>query len=197
MNLHQRIKKATQDYHQKIEQTPLLKKLIHRQACLADYKNLLLKYYTFIYPCEQEVCRLERSEFNFKDRLKNVFLQHDLSILGVQADHFIALKYSNDIPPLSNKGHILGYFYVMEGATLGGQILLPIIDNILSLSIPKANSYFSGYGRSTHIKWQEFCNHLNKYSKDERMVKDAIDAAIATFTCFDKWLSLKTEEMTT
>jgi heme oxygenase len=188
------MKLATQDYHKRIEKTPLLNKLIHRKADLADYKNLLLKYYGYIYPCEQEVCRLKTEGLSFDDRLKNKVLKHDLCLLGLKPEHFTQLKYCCDLPTLNNEGQLLGYFYVMEGATLGGQILLPIIDNILGSSARKANLYFSGYGDHTRIKWQEFCDHLNKYSKNHGVVIDAIETAIATFTCFDKWLTMKTEE---
>jgi heme oxygenase len=134
---------------------------------------------------------------SFDDRFKNKILKKDLCLLGLKPEHFTQLKYCSDLPTLINEGQLLGYFYVMEGATLGGQILLPIIDKIFSPSARKANLYFSGYGDNTRTKWQEFSDHLNKYSKNHHVVLDAIDTAIATFTSFDKWLSLQSEEFIT
>ena len=50
----------------------------------------------------------------------------------------------------------LGRMYVMEGSTLGGQLLARHVEAQLGLEPGRGDSYFAGYGDHTGQRWREF-----------------------------------------
>lgn len=50
----------------------------------------------------------------------------------------------------------LGGFYVLEGATLGGQYLLPVVARRLGLSDSQGASYLASYGPNVSSMWGKF-----------------------------------------
>ncbi|SEB69664.1 biliverdin-producing heme oxygenase [Terriglobus roseus] len=50
----------------------------------------------------------------------------------------------------------LGRMYVMEGSTLGGQLLARHVEQQLGLEPGLGDSYFAGYGDHTGQRWKEF-----------------------------------------
>ena len=82
---------------------------------------------------------------------------------------------------------LLGSLYVLEGATLGGQILSRHFVTQFNLSCRQGCSFFAGYGSETGRRWRAFCELLNSYSSPDG---DAVivQSAIQTFRCFENWL---------
>jgi heme oxygenase len=53
----------------------------------------------------------------------------------------------------------LGVWYVFEGATLGGSMLLPIVSKALGSNV-SATHFYGVYGEERGAKWREFCRYL-------------------------------------
>lgn len=61
----------------------------------------------------------------------------------------------------------LGRMYVMEGSTLGGQMLARHVEDRLKLTPGRGNSYFIGYGEATGLRWREFKHLLGALPDDD------------------------------
>lgn len=61
----------------------------------------------------------------------------------------------------------LGRMYVMEGSTLGGQMLARHVEDRLKLAPGKGDSYFLGYGSQTGQRWREFKQLLEVLPEEE------------------------------
>jgi len=81
----------------------------------------------------------------------------------------------------------LGSIYVLEGSTLGGQLIQPHLQQTLGLERGQGSSYFVGYGRQTAAMWQSFRHYVLRHS-----ALDADDAmfrsAALTFQALERWL---------
>ncbi|MBA2709832.1 MAG: biliverdin-producing heme oxygenase [Tatlockia sp.] len=84
----------------------------------------------------------------------------------------------------------MGYLYVIEGATLGGQIIIKMIETQLQLTKNLGGRFFYGYGDKTKVMWDKFCINLNEIDSIEQQ-NIIITSANDTFKKLHKWLELK------
>ena len=94
------------------------------------------------------------------------------------------------MPPLRDESEAMGCLYVLEGACLGGQVLLRSIQ-------PRFDGeggfrFLEGYGLETGRMWRNFLSCLNDFqNRDERDQQRLIASAVATFETFERWLALR------
>lgn len=88
----------------------------------------------------------------------------------------------------------LGVAYVLEGSTLGGQVLSRQLREELALD-HAALTFLTGYGAATHVMWSAFVQHLDRAG--EAVDHDrAAAAAVRTFELFDCVLRVQAWEAT-
>ena len=120
-------------------------------------------------------------------RKRQHMLDSDLAVFGTAPTAERAI-----LPPLNNLYSVLGAMYVIEGSTLGGQVIARHIETRLELRTGIGNAFFSGYGEQTGRMWRDFCKVLESHVPEDR--SDAvISGAKAMFTCFREWM-LRTPE---
>jgi len=56
---------------------------------------------------------------------------------------------------------LLGYVYVLEGSTLGAQVVKPLVARAFLLSGEGGLSYLSSYGPAVHARWAQFQQRMN------------------------------------
>lgn len=156
MDVHQRLKEKTYTYHQEIERGPLINQLINDSINMADYHILLKKFHAYILPCESAILSSSWSSL-LDNREKTGKLTSDLLDLEIYNN-----RQYQVLPPLHTREEILGYLYVFEGATLGGQIIAKVLKKRLGLTAKYGAKYFNGYGPDTIKMWLDFCNILNQ-----------------------------------
>jgi heme oxygenase len=78
--------------------------------------------------------------------------------------------------------------YVLEGATLGGQILRREITARLGLEADNGAAYLDVYGAATGRRWRQFLKKQSNRPKDADQRKAVVLAAQTTFSCFERWL---------
>ncbi len=80
----------------------------------------------------------------------------------------------------------LGCLYVLEGSTLGGQVVTRYLAGVPSMEDVTWFSFFSSYGAEVGPMWQEFGEFLTVHARgdDEAIVR----AACETFTTLACWL---------
>lgn len=117
-------------------------------------------------------------------RQKLPFLLEDLRFLGEMPE---ALPVAKNLPSLSTLTKILGSWYVLEGATLGGQLLSRHFARTLCLGA-QGLAYFHCYGARTGAMWKSFQQTLISDvapNKEDVVVRSAVE----TFTSLEAWLT--------
>ena len=83
--------------------------------------------------------------------------------------------------PLHNVWQGLGLLYVLQGSTLGGQVIVARLQRQLGLSPPSGCTYFYGHGSHTRARWLALCSILEANLVEPHQQAQAADAALGTF----------------
>ena len=185
-----RLKERTSSLHEKIERTV---DLPGRLQSLDSYSKLLARFYGFYRPLEQSLISLNGFSglgLDLEGRLKTRFLVADLHSLGFSERSLGELPMCAKIPYVSDLPDALGCLYVLEGATLGGQIVRKQVRELHGLGATTGCSFFSSYGDQIRQMWSEFCQVLTIYDvKHPEHAEQILATAEETFGRLEEWLS--------
>jgi heme oxygenase (biliverdin-IX-beta and delta-forming) len=121
-----------------------------------------------------------------RSRLRH--LRHDLRTLGVSDAEISSVSLCSDAHSLTaNEARALGSFYVLEGSTLGGQLIARHLSSAHWLPA-EGLSYFSPYGSRTGEMWRSFRRWLEVQAQ-QHAADDIVAGARATFIVLQKWLA--------
>jgi heme oxygenase len=181
------LRAATTMQHKALEaRLPLTHPDLDRDA----YQRIIQAYYGFHVPLQRQIERFHAPQRPQPDRQKVPALLKDLRALGLSDVQIDALPLCADLPPLNSHADLLGVMYVMEGATLGGQVLRRIIAERLSIDADSGAEFLDVYGRDTGRLWKAFLKQLADFDHPDYN-QEVVDAACATFTSFARWLERK------
>lgn len=183
------LREATRDVHTRIERVlPLLEPGLTR----ARYTRVVEAFYGFYAPLEPALARAAAAEgaaLALDLRAKLPLLATDLRALGVTSAQIEALPRCRDLPVLDSASHALGILYVIEGSTLGGQIIRKHLRDRLELDAASGAAFFTGYGATTGAMWTRFVDHVNHSTTLE--TDAAVRAAVHTFETLTEWLEAR------
>ncbi len=185
--LFERLRLETRDLHQQMErQMPVFS----AGFTLAAYQQLLECYEGFYAPVEDKLSALRsRGLAVFDDtRRKHALLLLDLERLQADRNHIRPIPRCHDLPALDSVSQGLGCLYVLEGATLGGQIILRHLTETLGVTAEKGGAFFASYGPALGQRWKEFRHAV---AADPHAITEAdqiVASARETFSCFHDWL---------
>lgn len=158
-----------------------------------SYLKLLERFFTLYGPLEQ---RLEKAAdwsqtgWDFEARLKTPWLREDLQALGLSEQDIVALPRCTDLPEVADLAEAVGCLYVLEGSTLGGQVITRLLNQHLPISPQTGGMFFAGYQNETVSKWRQFGGWAESWaSKNPDQTSRAIDAARKTFDSFARWFN--------
>jgi heme oxygenase (biliverdin-IX-beta and delta-forming) len=178
-DLFARLKSGTAQQHRAIE--TLIEPMKNFRS-LDAYKAHLWKTWVFYRPLEAALAGLDWAALglDFEPRRKTPLLERDLRVLGVP--HAEEADGHRSIDP-TNLDFAVGCLYVLEGATLGGQI---ISRHLATLGIGPENGarFFNGYGPRTGEMWKSFQAHAMDYCVTEDQMGEAVRGAQLTFGQF-------------
>lgn len=167
-------------------------RLLEPGLSLEGYRRHLEALHGLFAPLEAELERKlsgELPELRTVERWKLPLLVKDLEALGHDASSLARLPRATLLPPLTGLPEALGCFYVLEGSTLGGQLILRHLQRHLT-GAPVA--FFRAYGEEVGPMWRAFGEVVSQASAaaasedfDARVVQGAKD----TFDAFTAWLS--------
>jgi heme oxygenase len=190
--LMQQLKMQTAHLHADLPQTiPLLQQL--EQPTLTSYTNILCAYWGYYLPMEQLLDRAwaeypALAGLDLAARHKTNLIERDLAFLGMDAMQMQRLPICHDLPTITTIGHTLGVLYVLEGATLGSQLIARGIEKALGLNEQAGCAFFNSYGREVGPMWKRFSAFVNQFSEQAVVEEAAVQAATATFQSFEAWL---------
>lgn len=178
----QRLKTETENDHRAVEGTFAL---MDEDLNVTQYIGCLLQMYGMVSAWEErslEVApRWLRTQLVARKRKK--MLELDLAWFGV--------KYRGDLRPglsqIRDLPSLLGAMYVMEGSTLGGQLIARQLQKTLHLSEGKGDAYFRGHGDQTGPMWKEFC-HVLETKVAEEETESVVLSAKAMFATYGSWM---------
>lgn len=152
-----------------------------------DYIVQLKTFFGFVEPWERALVRALPADDPIRaDRLKTLWLEEDLDFFGIDAAQRQQLPRTTELPSLSSRPAVLGAAYVLEGSTLGGQIIARHLERTLGLRDGRGYRYFRSYGPDVGPRWQAFRAELLRASSainDPVIVRAARD----TFEILHRW----------
>ncbi|GGF67891.1 biliverdin-producing heme oxygenase [Paenibacillus albidus] len=196
IEIMERLRNETAVYHKEIEQNKYAAAIMNQSLTLEDYRNYLEKFYGFVEPAETQAAALleaQQTGFDLGVRGKTALLERDLLFLGASEQELEKLPRCSELPDISTIPRLLGFFYVMEGSTLGGQMITKLLKKNLPVSPETGLEYFNAYGPDTKEQWAGFRQLLTEASAAHQADEQIVEAAKATFHLLGKWLELHTD----
>jgi len=181
------LRETTSHVHQSLERTV---DLPSRLESTPKYRALLEAFLGFYEPVEEhlrQVGELEVTGITQERLRKTEHLKSDLAAMGTTAASLALVPRCRHLPPLESVSQALGTMYVLEGATLGGQVVRREIEQRCR-EIP-AHSFFSSYGDRVGAMWKAFGGCVTN-AVQRNVGSDAIilASARATFLALERWL---------
>ena len=188
MSILARLKAETQTHHDAVERSI---GLALPGLTLDHYARVLARFLGFYRPLERRLLAVPGLADMLPDlpgRRKAHLLAADLAALG-RCD---AVPDCPDLPALATATQALGCLYVLEGATLGGQLLRRHVGATLGLTPEAGCRFFAAYGDRVGEMWHSFREAVAGYVVTPEREADAVGAAVATFATLDRWLTAPT-----
>lgn len=157
-------------------------KLLSPDLDCTNYLHILKAFWSLYQPMEEQLRAFEDWPIwglDLSPRWKTPKLESDLAILGVNSTE---LSPYSAVPPCESLAAAWGSLYVLEGSTLGAQIICRILGKS---KLPlEAQQFFTSYGLQTQAMWQSFAAALTTWSEQTGDVAPTFTAARATFQAF-------------
>lgn len=177
-SLLSQLRQACDDQHQALHIHPLLEPLDRGAITLDRYKAILAMFYAAYEQTEQHKPRNGLPDSPVIEWLKADMHAHAVPPLGWSSP---ALKLDTD-------SKLIGYLYVKQGSTLGGQRISKHLQDALSLG-PADNQFFYGYGDKTGARWRRFKDKLESIEdslQHDEVIATAQSAFGAIRACADR-----------
>lgn len=188
--LRDQLRLHTQAQHERIEATLNLPASIRNHD---DYARLLGAFYGFYVPLETALLSHEAAlsgvGVKLSGRRKAHKVRTDLESLRMSGEAIDELALCPSPPVLPTWRHALGSLYVMEGSTLGGQVIARQLRRHLDLPAALHLQFFSGYGARTGTMWRAFVDSLNAVNLPVEDTADVLQGARETFEALERWMA--------
>jgi len=179
------LRSQTQDAHSALEAQL---SLLEQQASTEYYAGLLSRFLGFHLVWEEDLKAFPALAGELEMRSRLGHLRHDLRTLGVTDAEISSVSLCSDAHGLTaNEARALGSFYVLEGSTLGGQLITRHLSSAHWLPA-EGLSYFNPYGSRTGEMWRSFRRWLEIQARHQD-ANDIVAGARATFVVLQKWLA--------
>lgn len=185
------LKEQTAPQHRRAEQNKYAAAILERTMTLAQYREYLALFYGYILPLERAFeARPEWEELRFDigARTKHRMIEADLHALGWDASAVADLPLCQSLPDLSSFPRILGCMYVLEGSTLGGQMLTKLLMKDLPVTPDTNARYFNSYGTDVRERWAEFRELLSSQAHTGGDEREMLASAGETFDRLREWI---------
>ena len=183
------LKARTRSHHERAEAAlPLM----DDGLTLDRYRDTLGAFLGVYWPLEERLGALHAWDalgFDFERRRKAGLIDRDLLALGLSAADVALVPLCPDLPPVDTLPRALGALYVMEGATLGGQVIRRRLERTLGLDATGGVAFFSSYGDGVGPMWKEFQGLVRRSIATHDELDAMVDSAAATFDTLTSWIA--------
>lgn len=179
------LRQQTRDAHEAIEAEL---DLVGPGLNLEIYRRRVGRFYGFYLPLEARLQHPAHAVTGMPDaalRQKTAWLAADLASLGL--DSAALPTCAGGLPDLRTQEARFGCHYVLEGATLGGQVIGRHLRDRLGIAAGTGGRFFASYGDRTGSMWQSFRGALTRFAAQSRAPEAIVAGAVETFDCMRRW----------
>ncbi|MBV6495917.1 MAG: heme oxygenase [Acidobacteria bacterium ACB1] len=180
-----RLKEETRVQHEEVEAAV---DVMNQMFDLDDYKRLLERFWSFYaaYEPALPVAELKVAGFDYLERVKLPLIEADAKVLGLERN-----DDGLELPDLSSVAKAFGSLYVIEGSTLGGQVISRHLKQHLDISTENGGAFYAGYGQQTGPMWKAFGECLTQFAEGKDVDDEIVESAKATFASITNWVGRK------
>ena len=182
------LKSSTAEQHQNVEH---LMPFFREQFSIQDYTQTVAAFLGFFEPAElvlNAAFDWPAIGIDMDERRRAHFLRNDLLALGVSASQIADLPRCSSVPPIRDLGSALGCLYVLEGSTLGGQVIGRELARRFGIDSANGASFFLSHGPRVGEMWKQFCSAVRTHVQQHDRRQSAVDAARQTFSSLEGWM---------
>ncbi|MBO9675596.1 MAG: biliverdin-producing heme oxygenase [Sphingobacteriaceae bacterium] len=178
------LRTETAENHKKLESLMFVNEIMNNSLSIEQYKKLLTVNYIIHQKLENTLANMLDADtaaaLEMNSRLKLSALEKDLNYWGIDSLTLPGLDFELYLPQ-KNIAEVLGALYVLEGATLGGNVIKRhILANPNFKGKEGGLNYYGVYGEELSIRWKKFVSVLNERVQ-ESDYKPCINSANQTF----------------
>lgn len=187
--LSARLRLETRDAHDRIEANPHFARLMAPDLTRQEYRALLARLFGHHAPAEASLAQamaLLPAGLDLPRRLsRTALMAGDLAALGFSPARVAALPRCAGIQ-LRRREQAWGLLYVLEGSSLGGQVIARHLEALLEIGPGTGAAGMVPHGAATGQLWREFKSMLDQAALDGDAV---VDAARQAFDRLDRWVA--------
>ncbi|HEX6279991.1 MAG TPA: biliverdin-producing heme oxygenase [Pyrinomonadaceae bacterium] len=180
-----KLKESTRAQHDAVESSV---DVMNRMFTLDDYKELIgrfKKFYTSYEPI-LPIDELRAAGFDYDERRKLPSLETDAEALNIDGS-----ETYEDLPDLSTLAKVFGSLYVIEGSTLGGQVISRHLKEHLGITPENGGAFFNSYGSQVGPMWKQFGEAITNFAGDGASDGEIVQGAVETFDSISKCVGNK------
>ena len=165
--LRLRLREETAAIHQSLHHSPGLRQLTSADCTRADYINVLNIFFQFYHELDERFDFVPRAQRFSHEAKPLLWLEKDFLALNQvvpQRSFTFGFNLMGNMPSLCMETYI-GYLYVKQGSTLGGQTISKHLKKSLALEPGVTQFFFTGFGDLTAHHWKEFLNYVSQHER--------------------------------
>ncbi len=172
------LKQNTAEYHDAAEKLFNSEKIFNKTFTLEDYKKIINTNYLMLLHSEDKIFNSLSGNFSEKlqlnDRKKLPLIEKDLSSLALEN------RTASQTLEFENEHEALGAMYVIEGSTLGGNVIAKQLSKTEGFDNVTFN-FFGCYQENTGPMWKNFKEVLDNEVSEEKY-NDVLSGAKKLYT---------------
>lgn len=181
-NIRHVLKERTQDLHREIEETELMRAVFQRDLSITAYAQIITVWSEWLTINEPAIGSMlgELTPTDYSSRLKQPLIALDTAALKLDT-HTNNNRSTNNVTTIhfGNSHEALGALYVLEGASLGGNIIQKHLRRKLGDATP--THFYQSYQDNIPTMWQQFLEHLDSVVAHPEDVESVCVGAQSTF----------------
>ncbi|MCY0970003.1 biliverdin-producing heme oxygenase [Chryseobacterium wangxinyae] len=158
------LKQNTAEFHDAAEKLFSSQKIFNKTFTLEDYKKIINTNYLMLLHSESKIFSTLSDKFSDKlhlnKRVKLPLIEKDLASLALKNQ-----TASHDFE-VNNENEALGAMYVIEGSTLGGNVIAKQLSKTEGFDDVTFN-FFGCYHENTGVMWKNFIEVLDNEVAEE------------------------------
>jgi heme oxygenase len=186
-SLRQRLKELTAPFHAELEKMPVAIALADgsiRREKYAIYLTKLAMIHQMFEPLIFDMSKWGHYGIDSALRLRLPLLKADLAALN---QPYIFSEVTPSIEIAWSFATAVGMMYVLEGSTMGGQVLSRKLSHMTGAEGVPCTRYFQAYGDNTMRLWGEFCQFLDRFeAENPNLCNQVILGACTMFLTMQK-----------
>ncbi|WP_017731417.1 biliverdin-producing heme oxygenase [Nafulsella turpanensis] len=188
MDILEKLRAETRGEHDKLEAIGLSDKIMDKTLSLEEYKKLIRVHFMVHQALEEQLEANGVEELfpalDYEQRRKMPLLEQDIGELGIAREPLSRQEPAGQLPQLNKPFGLLGCMYVLEGATLGGMVIVKALKKNEHLSSLENFHYFGCYGGETGPQWKRFLEVLKDEGAHSEAQEPIVEAARQTYQYF-------------